>query len=98
MTELAYIIRDTPFYDTKAWLTTYNKTKLLCKSTDLPQSIPHYTNLGYDIIGLVIDTESPVIQLIYDPETSHPKPQDHIHQGIEGTEIVDEEIPRLYDR
>ena len=96
MTELAYIIRDVT--DTKWWLSFHNKTKLLCKSTDLPKSITHYTNLGYDIIGLVIDTESPVIQLIYDPERSHPKPQDHIHQGIEGTENVNEEIPRLHEK
>jgi len=96
MTELAFIIRDTPFYDTKAWLMCYNKTKLLCKSADLQQSIPHYESLGYDIIGLVVDTESPVIQLIYDPETSHPTPTDHIHQGIEGTS-VNEENPNLHE-
>lgn len=51
---------------------------------------------GYCIIGIKIDTESPVAEILYDPQLSTPKPADHIHQGIEGTS-VDEEIPNIHE-
>lgn len=70
--------------------------KLYCKVSELPQSIAYYESNGYCVIGITLDTTSPVSQILYDPTLSTPKSTDHIHQGIEGTS-VDEEIPRFHE-
>jgi hypothetical protein len=72
------------------------QTKLLCKASEIPQSLDHYASQGYYIIGIKIDTESPVAEILYDPTLSTPKPPDYIHNGIEGTDS-DEEIPNLHE-
>jgi hypothetical protein len=75
---------------------TQIKVKLLCKLSDLHHSIEDYESKGYHIIGIKLDTTSPVAELLYDPLLSNPEPSDMIHSGIEGTETVDEEIPRIH--
>jgi hypothetical protein len=72
------------------------EVKLYCKVSELPQSIAYYESKGYCVIGITLDTASPVSQILYDPTFSTPKSTDHIHQGIEGTN-VDEEIPNLHE-
>jgi len=76
---------------------TQIKVKLLSKLSDLPQSIQNYESKGYHVVGIKLDTASPVAELLYDPTLSTPDPDSLIHRGIEGTETVDEEIPRLHE-
>jgi len=68
--------------------------KILCYQQNVGQRIEECTNAGYCIIGVRFKSDSPIVELLYDPCKSEPKQINTIHYGIENTENTDEEIPR----
>lgn len=72
------------------------KARLFCKLPYISESIDKYESQGYYITGILVDDDSPIVEILYNSDLSNPKPPDHIHAGIK--EYIDEEIPRTYPR